>query len=63
MQADIAERTRHTVAASDHNDALTDELEGVEIAGPGDIAQMAHYLPGRGEDPFAFDGKEAGGLE
>ena len=36
------------------------KLEGVEIAGPGNIVQMADQLPGRGEDPFLLGGKEAG---
>ena len=60
VQADIAEGARHTVAATDHDDALADEAEGVEIAGLGNIVQVADHLPGRGEDPFPLGGKEAG---
>ena len=60
MQTDIAEGARHTVAAANHEDALADELEGVEIADRGNVIQMANHLPGRGEDPFPLGGKKAG---
>ncbi len=54
MAAHIEERLDAVVASADHDQGLTEKIQGVIIAGIRDVIEVADDLPRRGEDLLLF---------
>src|SRR5690606_15299954 len=52
MPADIVEGADRAIVAAHDKDRLAEKIEGVKVARPGNVVQMADELPRRTENPL-----------